>query len=150
MSDTALVLLVVGILVAVGAFIAGVGFFILRYHRQPTPEPTVVPGPQGPVATIPTRQISVVRSGLPWLALAQYAVRGTLTVAPDGLRYTRALRGPKHLPYEEISGVGTPDPSHPTMLTVHLRNGWGIVALTGTPQARHIALVELSRWVPVA
>ncbi|WP_109473810.1 hypothetical protein [Ornithinimicrobium cavernae] len=149
MNDTAVVLLAVGIALAAGAFIAATAFFIVRYHQQPTAEATVASGPQGPVATVPTRQISVVRSSAPWLALARYAVRGTLTIGPDGLRYTRFLRGPKHLPYDRVRHAGTPDPSRPTLLTIHLTNGWGIVALTGTPQARHVALVELSRWVPV-
>lgn len=149
MSDTTVVFLALGILLLVGVFMGGVGFFIYRYHSRATPEPTTTPGPHGPVTQIPTRQISVVRSSLPAIALGQYAVRGTLTIAPDGIRYTRFLRGPKHLPYDQISHAETPDPSHPTLLTIHLTNGWGIVALTGTPQARHLALVELSRWVPV-
>lgn len=150
MSDAAVVWLAFGIIAVVGVFIAGVAFFIVRYHQKPSPEPTITPGPGGPVAQIPTRQVSVVRSTLPWLALGRYAMRGTLTIAPDGFSYTRALRGRKHHPYANVSFVEEPDPSRATLLTIHLTNGWGIVALTGTPQARHTAVVELSRWVRVA
>ena len=150
MSDTAVIWLAFGIIAVAGLFIAGIGFFIFRYHQKPSPEPTITRGPGGPVAQIPTKQISVVRSSLPWLALGRYAMRGTLTIGPDGYRYTRALRGPKHHPYANVSFVEEPDPGHATLLTIHLTNGGGLVALTGTPQGRHSAVVELSRWVRVA
>ncbi|USQ79333.1 hypothetical protein NF556_17235 [Ornithinimicrobium faecis] len=150
MSDTAVIWLAFGIMAVVGLFIAGIAFFIFRYHQKPSPEPTSTAGPGGPVTQIPTKQISVVRSSLKWLALGRYAMRGTLTITPDGFEYTRPLRGPKRHPYANVSFVEEPDPSHGTILTIHLTNGWGIVALTGTPQSRHLAVVELSRWVRVA
>jgi len=146
MSDSMVMLLVLGILLGVLVLMGGIGGFIFWYHRRPAPEPTVTAGPQGPVAQIPTRQISIVRSSLSAIALGQYAVRGTLTVGPDGISYTRFLRGPKHHPHSDIAAVDGPDPARPTLLTIHLTSGWGIVALTGSPQGRHIALVELSRW----
>ena len=90
----------------------------------------------------------MVHSSLPWLALGRYAVRGTLWVRPEGFAYTRFVRGPKHHPYENVSFV-EPHPSRATALTIHLTSGWGIVVLTGTPQARHLALTELSRWCRV-
>lgn len=144
MSDTAVVWLALGIMLAVALFIGGTAFFILRYHRKPLPPATVTPGPDGPVAQIPTRQISVIRSSLPSVALVQYAVRGTLWVRPQGIEYSRMLR-PRRRAWAEIVGVDTPDPGHDTYLTINFAGGSGIGVLTGSPEGLRVALAELSR-----
>lgn len=149
MSDTAVVLMALGILLVVGVGLGGVAWFISSYHGRASPSPAVSAGPQGPVAQIPTKQVSVIRSGLPWLALGQYAVAGTLTVGPDGVAYTRPLRRPKHHTYAQVRQVQAPDSAGGRMLRVHFTNGWGIAVITGTPEGRHVALTELSRWCRV-
>lgn len=148
MSDTQVLMLVIGILVGVVLIIGGIAGFIFWYHRRPLPEPVVTDGSHGPVARIPTRQISVVRSSTPWLALTKYAVRGTLTISAAGIEHTRPLLRPKRVPAEHISHV-VPGASPGTRLGIHFTNGWGIVALTGSPQDRALAVAELSRWYPV-
>lgn len=150
MSDGQVLLLAGGILLAIVLFIGGVGGFIFWYHSRPTPEATVAQSPRGPVVQIPTRQISVVRSSMPLIALWRYALRGTLTVSPEGIEYTRVL-SPKQHGYDEIRQVESPPPGdRGTRLTIHFTSGWGLVVLTGTAEDRHLALVELSRWCRVA
>lgn len=150
MSDTAVLLMALGIFLVVGLFIGGVLWFILWYHRRPSPPPAVSAGPGGPVAQIPTKQVSVIRSGLPWLALGQYAVAGTLSIGPDGVSYTRPMRRPKHHTYAQVRAVEAAGGAGGRMLRIHFTNGWGVAVITGTQEGRQVALTELSRWVRIA
>lgn len=150
MSDTAVALMAVGIMLVAGLFIAGVAWFIFWYHRRPSPPPTVATGAGGPVAQIPTKQVSVVRSGLPWLALGQYAVAGTLTIGPDGVSYTRPLRSPKHHTFAQVNYAEAARSGEGRQLRIHFTTGWGIVVITGTHEGRQVALRELSRWCRIA
>lgn len=144
MSETTVLLLALGIILLVGTCLGGTAFLIRRYHTRPLPPPQVTPGPDGPVVQIPTRQVSVIRSSMPSVALAQYAVRGTLWLRPEGIEYSRLVR-PKRRDWAEIAFVDTPDPGHDTYLTINFTGGSGIGVLTATPEALRVALAELSR-----
>lgn len=148
MTNTQVLLLVGGILLAVLLFIGAIVWFIYRYHNAPADPPTVTNGPGGPVAQIPTRQISVIMSAVPAWAMMQYAVHGTLTIGPEGIEYTRLLR-PKKVPYTDIRYVQDLGPHHDRRFLIHFTSGRGISVITASPQGRAMALAELSRWCPV-